>query len=62
MFILSNCVRYKQDLLGKIVDGEAGGRIGVINFFISTSRIRFPAFILSQLLNEEVEFGTTARF
>jgi hypothetical protein len=62
MFILSNCVRYKQDLWGKIVDGEAGGSLGVINMFISTAKIRFSTFVLSELLNEKIEFGTTARW
>lgn len=62
MFILSNCVRYKQEFWGKIVQGETEGSLGLINLCISTARMRFPNFILSRLLNEEMEYGTASRY
>lgn len=62
MFILSNCVRYKPDLWGKIVQGENEGSIGIVNLFISNARIAFPTFILSQLVNEKTEYGVSARW
>ena len=62
MFILSNCVRYKQEFWGKVVQGEHEGSLGLINLSISTAVMRFPNFILSQLLNEHVEYGTAARY
>ena len=62
MFILSTCVRYKPDLWGKISQGETEGSIGIINLFISNAKVRFPTFILSQLVNEKIEYGITARW
>ncbi|WP_026736455.1 YaaC family protein [Fischerella sp. PCC 9605] len=61
MFILSNCVRYKQELWGMTVSGERDGGFGLVNLFISIARTRFPNFILSQLFNEKFEYGVAAR-
>jgi len=58
MFILSNCVRYKQDFWGQVVRGEIEGTIGIINLFISNSKKRFPNFILNNLFNESFEYGS----
>jgi len=62
MFILSNCVRYKQEFWGKIIRGESSGSIGIMNQAISIARIRFPNFILSHFYNESFVYGIAARF
>ena len=41
-FRLSDCVRYKQEFRGKVVQGESEGSLGLINLSISTARMRFP--------------------
>jgi len=58
MFILSNCVRYKQEFWGQVVRGEIEGTIGIINLFISNSKRRFPNFILNSLFNESFKYGS----
>jgi hypothetical protein len=62
MFILSNCVRYKQEFWGKIIRGESSGSIGIMNQAISIARLRFPNFILSHFYNENFAYGIAARF
>ncbi|MCB0206494.1 MAG: hypothetical protein KDH89_16865 [Anaerolineae bacterium] len=62
MFILSNCVRYKQEFWGKVIRGEESGSIGIMNQAISIARLRFPNFVLSQFYNESFVYGTTARW
>ena len=62
MFILSNCVRYKQEFWGKIIEGTTVGALGLISLYVSVARSRFPNFILSQLFGEEFSFGAAARF
>lgn len=62
MFILSDCVRYKQEFWGKIVQGEIDGVLGLVNLSISVARIRFPNFILRELLNEKVAYGQAGRW
>jgi len=61
MFILSNCVRYKQEFWGQVVEGKTTGSLGIINLFLSIARLRFPNFILNQLFNERFDWGTPAR-
>ena len=58
MFILSNCVRYKQEFWRQIVQGETEGSIGIINLFISIAKRRFPHFILNTLFNETFKYGS----
>jgi len=60
MFILSNCVRYKQEFWGRILQGEIDGSPGLLSMAIASIRIRFPRFVLSALLNEDIQFGTGA--
>jgi hypothetical protein len=61
MFILSNCVRYKQEFWGKILEGTTVGALGLISLYVSVARSRFPNFILNQLFGEEFSFGAAAR-
>ena len=61
MFILSNCVRYKQEFWGQIIDGSKTGAMAIINLFISIARNRFPNFILNYLFGEVFEYGTVGR-
>ena len=58
MFILSNCVRYKQEFWGQTVRGETEGSIGLINVFLSNAKRRFPHFILNHLFNESFKYGS----
>jgi hypothetical protein len=58
MFILSNCVRYKQEFWGQTVRGETEGSIGLINLFLSNAKRRFPHFILNNLFNEYFKYGS----
>lgn len=62
MFVLSNCVRYKQEFWGTIIRGETSGSIGIMNQAISIARLRFPNFILGHFYNEGFEYGIAARF
>jgi hypothetical protein len=61
MFILSNCVRYKQDFWGRLVAGEVEGGLGLINLSISIMKNRFPNYILSHLFNEKFDYGIAGR-
>jgi hypothetical protein len=61
MFILSNCVRYKQDLWGEVVQGRETGILGLIDLFLEVSKRRFPNFILDHLFGEHFGYGTPAR-
>lgn len=61
MFILSNCVRYKQELWGKLIDGTTIGALGLISLYVSVARSRFPNFILNELFGEEFSFGPAGR-
>ena len=61
MFILSTCVRYKQEFWGKLIHGELDGNIGILNLAISNARLRYPNFILNNLYNERFEYGIAAR-
>ncbi len=47
MYILSNCVRYKQEFWGKIIEGTTDGALGLISLYVSVARSRFPNFILN---------------
>jgi hypothetical protein len=60
-FILSNCVRYKQEFWGKIIEGTTVGALGLISLYVSVARSRFPNFILNQLFAEEFSFGPAGR-
>lgn len=61
MFILSNCVRYKQDFWGELIKGEKEGSIAFISPFIYESKTRFPYFILQKLINENIELKPPIR-
>jgi hypothetical protein len=61
MFILSNCVRYKQEFWGQVIDGSKTGSLAIVNLFISVARNRFPNFILNHLFKEKFEWGTATR-
>ena len=62
MFILSNCVRYKQEFWGKLIQGELNGVIGLINLSITNIKLRYVRFILNNLFNEEFNYGVAARW
>ena len=61
MFILSDCVRYKQDLWRAVVQGRETGVLGLIELFIDISRRRFPNLILDQLFKEPFEYWPKRR-
>jgi hypothetical protein len=60
-FILSMCVRYKQDFWGDIVQGKESGVLGLIELYISAAKRRFPNAILNHLFGLNFSYGTPAR-
>ncbi len=52
MFILSDCVRYKQDLWGSVVQGRETGILGLVDLILSIARHRFPNLVLNSLFGE----------
>jgi hypothetical protein len=61
MFILSDCVRYQQELWGSVVQGKRVGILGIIDLLISVSKRRFPNLILNELFGEPFEYGSISR-
>jgi hypothetical protein len=61
MYILSDCVRYQQDLWGSIVQGKTTGALGLVDLFIAVSKRRYPNLILDQLFGERFEYGSPGR-
>jgi len=62
LFILSNLVRYHQDLWNKSINGKESGFIALINMYISIVIRRFPNMILNHIFRETFDYGTPARF
>lgn len=62
MFILSICVRYKQDFWGLIINGEKSGILGLVELYISVVKRRYPNFILNLLVGENFDYGSPARY
>ncbi len=62
IFILSECVRYKQDLWGEVIEGKKSGAIGLIQLYISVIKRRFPNLILNELFGEAFEYGSPSRW
>lgn len=61
MFILADCVRYKQDLWGEVVQGRETGILGLIELLIAVSRRRFPSMVLDSLFGEHFDYGSPGR-
>jgi hypothetical protein len=61
MFILSDCVRYKQDFWGEVVQGRETGILGLIDLLIAVSRRRFTNLILDHLFGEHFDYGAPGR-
>ena len=61
VFILSECVRYKQDLWGEVIEGKKSGTLGLIQLYISVIKRRFPNLILNELFGEPFGYGSPAR-
>jgi YaaC-like Protein len=61
MYILSDCVRYQQELWGSVVQGKKTGVLGMIDLLIAVSKRRFPNLILDQLYGETFEYGSPGR-
>ena len=61
MYILSMCVRYKQDFWGKIISGEKDGVIGLVEQYLSISKRRFPNVILNNLFGWDFSYGAPSR-
>ncbi|AKG53105.1 hypothetical protein DGWBC_0421 [Dehalogenimonas sp. WBC-2] len=60
-FILSTCVRYKQEYWNRIIEGKDNGALGIIALYVNIARSRFPNFVLDQLFGERFSFGAGAR-
>lgn len=61
LYILSMCVRYKQDFWGSIIRGEKSGISGLIDLYISVARRRFLNSILNHLFGVRFDYGTPSR-
>ena len=61
MFILSTCVRYKQDLWGETIQGRKSGVLGLIELYISIIKRRFPNLILNHIVGQKFDYGSPAR-
>jgi len=61
LYILSMCVRYKQDFWGSVIQGEKSGVLGLIELYMSVVKRRFPNAILNSLFGFEFSYGTPAR-
>jgi hypothetical protein len=62
LYILSSCVRYKQDFWGSVLQGEKSGVLGLIELYLSVVRRRFPNLILDELFGQEFEYGVPGRW
>ncbi len=60
-FILSNCVRYKQEFWGNIIEGKTDGALGLLSLCVNIARSRFPNFVLNEFYNEKFSFGASAK-
>jgi len=58
MFILSICVRYKQDFWGSITTGDKTGVLGLIKLYINAVKRRYPNFFLNYITGENYEYGS----
>ena len=58
MYILSMCVRYKQDFWGDIIVGKQNGILGLLQLYIPVIKRNFPNKILNYLFNEQFTFST----
>jgi hypothetical protein len=58
MYILSDCVRYQQELWGAVVEGKETGVLGLLDLFIAVSKRRFPNLILDHLYGETFRYGS----
>lgn len=61
MYILSDCVRYQQELWGNVVQGRETGILGLIELAIAIARRRFPNMVLNELYGESFEYATPSR-
>ena len=61
LYILSMCVRYKQDFWGNIISGEKDGVIGLVQLYLSIAKRRFPNAILNNLFGWEFSYGAPSR-
>lgn len=72
LYILSMCVRYKQDFWSNIISGEKDGVIGLVELYLSVAKRRFPNAILNNLFwvglllwctfKINVDFSITGKF
>lgn len=61
LYLLSMCVRYKQDFWRAIIQGDRSGVLGLIELYLSVIKRRFPNLILNLLFGYEFSYGTPAR-
>lgn len=57
VFILGNCVRYKQDLWRSAILGEESGILSLVEIYLGVVRRRFPNFILNLFFSEKFDYG-----
>lgn len=62
LYILSHCVRYKQDLWGTVIQGRESGVLGLIGLFLSIAIRRFPNTVLNSFFGEKFSYGAPGYF
>jgi hypothetical protein len=61
MFILSTCVRYKQEFWSELLEGRKSGSAALVQRFVHVSRRRYPNFILDSMFGEHFDYGIAGR-
>jgi hypothetical protein len=58
IFLLSDCVRYRQEFWSRIISGEQTGVLGIVDMAIAHTVRHFPNFILDCLFGQTFTYGT----
>jgi hypothetical protein len=60
IFLLSDCVRYRQEFWSRIISGEQTGVLGIVDMAVAHTVRHFPNFILDSLFGQTFTYGTPA--
>ena len=60
IFLLSDCVRYRQEFWSRIISGEQTGVLGIVDMAVAHTVRHFPNFILDRLFGQKFTYGTPA--
>jgi hypothetical protein len=59
MFLLSDCVRYRQEFWSRLIAGDQTGVLGIIDIAIAHTVRHFPNFILNELFGQTFTYGSS---